>query len=98
QLTKSPCRQYSQTKHLPPCQPTPTRSPVFHAFTPEPVESITPAISWRARAPTERQAAPAGQHSHPRTRRTHALSPEPSLDQAPAPECSSPRRRRKPSL
>ena len=45
QLAKSPRRHARQVPSLPPNQPTPTRSPCFHAFTSGATSSITPAIS-----------------------------------------------------
>ena len=38
-------RQASHRPQWPPCQPTPTRCPGFHAVTPDPTSSINPAIS-----------------------------------------------------
>src|SRR5438445_13151602 len=40
QFTKSPRRQARQVPSCPPCQPTPTRWPLCHSFTPEPNSSI----------------------------------------------------------
>src|ERR1700674_765480 len=45
QFTKSPRRHARQVPSCPPCQPTPTRWPFCHSFTPEPSSSITPATS-----------------------------------------------------
>src|ERR1700674_5862524 len=45
QFTKSPRRHARQVPSCPPCQPTPTRWPFCHSFTPAPSSSITPAIS-----------------------------------------------------
>src|SRR5215467_9834589 len=45
QLRKSPRRHSRQVLSWPPCQPTPTRCPFFHADTPVPTSSTTPATS-----------------------------------------------------
>src|SRR5215469_6049240 len=45
QCLKSPRRHSRQVLSWPPCQPTPTRWPFFHAETPAPSSWITPATS-----------------------------------------------------
>src|SRR5215467_10052777 len=45
QFRKSPRRHESQVPSCPPCQPTPTRCPFFHAETPVPTSSMMPATS-----------------------------------------------------
>ena len=45
QLMKRPRRHGLHSQQCPPCQPTPTRSPAFHAVTSAPTASTRPAIS-----------------------------------------------------
>src|SRR5580693_2076891 len=45
QLRKSPRRHSRHVLSWPPCQPTPTRRPFFHAETPSPTSSMMPATS-----------------------------------------------------
>src|ERR1700680_2340267 len=64
QFTKSPRRQARHVPSWPPCQPTPTRWPFRHSFTPTPSSSITPATSCpaTARARNPRENAFLGDH------------------------------------